>query len=105
FCIVALLGLSHAIAAIVPIEAGMAIVLWIGIVITAQAFQACKSAHAPAVALGLFPAIAGWGVLILTQTLGAVSNQQHDFTLADKMLAAPDMFMMAGLHLPGLIAL
>src|SRR6185295_4773453 len=71
FTIVALFGLSRAIAAIMPIEAGMAIVLWIGIVITAQAFSATPRRHAPAVALGLFPAIAGWGVLILTQTLGA----------------------------------
>ena len=36
----------------------MAIVLWIGIIITAQAFQATPPAHAPAVAVGLFPAIA-----------------------------------------------
>lgn len=105
FCVVALLGLSHAIAAIVPIEAGMAIVLWIGIVITAQAFQACKREHAPAVALGLFPAIAAWGVLILTQTLGAAANLQQDFTFADRALAHPELFLRAGLHLPGMIAL
>ncbi len=105
FCVVALLGLSHAIAAIIPIEAGMAIVLWIGIVITAQAFQACKPAHAPAVALGLFPAIAGWGVLILTQTLGAAGNVLHDFAFADRVLAQPDAFLGAGLHLSGLTAL
>lgn len=105
FCVVALLGLSHAIAALVPIEAGMAIVLWIGIVITAQAFQACKPAHAPAVALGLFPAIAGWGVMILTQTLGAAANLQKDFALPDRVLASPEAFMGAGLHLPGLVAL
>ena len=39
----------------VPIDAGMAIVLWIGIVITAQAFQATPRAHAPAVVVGLLP--------------------------------------------------
>ena len=105
FCVVALLGLSHAIAAIVPIEAGMAIVLWIGIVITAQAFQACKQAHAPAVALGLFPAIAAWGVLILSQTLGAAGMAAQDFGLADRVLGKPDAFMGAGLHLEGMIAL
>jgi len=105
FCVVAVFGLSHAIASIVPIEAGMAIVLWIGVVITAQAFQACKKEHAPAVALGLFPAIAGWGVLILTQTLGAASFALHDFTLTDRVLQNPDAFMGAGLHLSGLVAL
>jgi AGZA family xanthine/uracil permease-like MFS transporter len=105
FCVIALFGLSHAIAAIVPVEAGMAIVLWIGIVITAQAFSATKPAHSPAVALGLFPAIAGWGVLILTQTLGAAGNTLKDFGLADRVLARPDAFLGAGLHLEGLVAL
>jgi AGZA family xanthine/uracil permease-like MFS transporter len=105
FCIVALFGLSSAIAAIIPIEAGMAIVLWIGIVITAQAFQAVKSEHAPAVALGLFPAIAGWGVLILSQTLGAVAVTLSDFGLPDRLLAQPGAFLGAGMHLEGLVAL
>ena len=53
------------IALAVPVEAGMAIVLWIGIVIVAQAFEATPSRHAPAVAVGLLPGIAAWGVLML----------------------------------------
>jgi AGZA family xanthine/uracil permease-like MFS transporter len=105
FTVVAVFGLSLAIAAIVPIEAGMAIVLWIGIVITAQAFQAVKSEHAPAVALGLFPAIAGWGVLILSQTLGAAGQVIGDRGLAERVLAAPEAFARAGLHFEGLVAL
>jgi AGZA family xanthine/uracil permease-like MFS transporter len=105
FCVVALFGLSATIAAIVPIEAGMAIVLWIGIVITAQAFQAVKTEHAPAVALGLFPAIAGWGVLILGQTLGAAGSVLGDRNLAERVLHAPRAFLDAGLHFEGLVAL
>ena len=105
FALVALFGLSHAISTLIPIEAGMAIVLWIGIVITAQAFQATASKHAPAVALGLFPAIVGWGVLVLTQTLGAVNVATGNFALADQVLAKPEAFAAAGLHLPGMIAL
>jgi AGZA family xanthine/uracil permease-like MFS transporter len=105
FVVIALLGLSHAVSALVPIEAGMAIVLWIGIVITAQAFQAVPVRHAPAVALGLFPAIAGWGVLILTQTLGAAGIVTQDMTLADKVLKAPAAFGAVGLNLSGMIAL
>jgi AGZA family xanthine/uracil permease-like MFS transporter len=105
FTVVALLGLSHAISAILPIESGMAIVLWIGIVITAQAFVATPARHAPAVALGLFPAIAGWGAVILTQTLSAAGFASGDFTLADRVLAKPEAFMSAGLRLDGLVAL
>jgi len=105
FAVVALLGLSHLISALMPIEAGMAIVLWIGIVITAQAFVATPARHAPAVALGLFPAIAGWGVLVLTQTLGAAGVALSDFGLAQRVLDRPEAFAGAGLQLPGLIAL
>ena len=105
FCVIALFGLSGAIAAVIPIEAGMAIVLWIGVVITAQAFQAVKQEHAPAVALGLFPAIAGWGVMILGQTLGAAGQVLSDPLFADRVLQQPAAFARAGMHLDGLIAL
>ncbi|MDX1966404.1 MAG: NCS2 family permease [Planctomycetaceae bacterium] len=57
-CLTGTVGIVNA---IVPIEAGVAIVLWIGIIITAQAFAATPDEHAPAVAVGLFPAIAAWG--------------------------------------------
>src|SRR5690606_8875587 len=51
---ICLTGTVTAISRAVPIEAGVAIVLWIGIIITAQAFQATVRDHAPAVAIGLF---------------------------------------------------
>ena len=60
-----LTGTLGAVAWAVPIEAGMAIVLWIGIVITAQAFQATPGAHAPAVVMGLLPGVAAWGALMV----------------------------------------
>lgn len=65
---ICLTGTVGVIGSIVPIEAGIAIVLWIGVIMTAQAFQATPSEHAPAVAVGLFPAIAAWG---FTVTQGA----------------------------------
>ena len=55
----------------VPIEAGMAIVLWIGLVIAAQAFQATPREHAPAVVLGMLPGVAAWGVLMAKAGLRA----------------------------------
>lgn len=57
-----LTGTVGVVNALIPIEAGVAIVLWIGIIITAQAFAATPTEHAPAVAVGLFPAIAAWGL-------------------------------------------
>lgn len=49
----------------------MAIVLWIGIVIVAQAFDATPRHHAAAVAVGLLPGIAAWGTLMLKTGLRA----------------------------------
>lgn len=53
----------------VPVDAAMAIVLWIGIVITAQAFSATPRSHAPAVVLGVLPAIAAWGAIMIKTAL------------------------------------
>jgi AGZA family xanthine/uracil permease-like MFS transporter len=55
----------------VPIDAGMAIVLWIGMVITAQAFSATPRAHAPAVVIGLLPGVGAWGALMAKSGLRA----------------------------------
>jgi AGZA family xanthine/uracil permease-like MFS transporter len=63
--ILSVFGLIALISAIIPIEAGMAIVLWIGIVIGSQAFQAVPKNHSPAVIVGLFPALAGWAILMI----------------------------------------
>lgn len=64
---ITLFGCVKLINTIVPMEAGIAIVLWIGIIISAQAYQATPREHAPAVVVGLFPAFAAWGINILKQ--------------------------------------
>jgi AGZA family xanthine/uracil permease-like MFS transporter len=55
----------------VPVDAGMAIVLWIGLVITAQAFTATPREHAPAVVVGLLPGVGAWGALMAKNGLRA----------------------------------
>jgi AGZA family xanthine/uracil permease-like MFS transporter len=60
--LIVLTGVVAHVAWAVPIDAGMAIVLWIGIVMTAQAFTATPREHAPAVVIGLLPGLAAWGV-------------------------------------------
>ncbi len=69
FTVVCLTGLMAHVVHQVPVDAGMAIVLWIGIVITAQAFSATPRAHAPAVVVGLLPGIAAWGALLVKTSL------------------------------------
>jgi AGZA family xanthine/uracil permease-like MFS transporter len=69
--IVSITGTLAWIAWAVPIDAGMAIVLWIGIVISAQAFEATPREHAPAVVMGLLPGIGAWGALMAKSGLRA----------------------------------
>ncbi|MEJ0001003.1 MAG: NCS2 family permease [Verrucomicrobiota bacterium] len=53
-----------------PVEATLGILLWIGLVITAQAFQETRTAHAPAVAIGFVPTLAAWALVLIQTTLG-----------------------------------
>jgi len=69
--IICITGTLAWIAWAIPIDAGMAIVLWIGIVISAQAFQATPGAHAPAVVVGMLPGIGAWGALMAKTGLRA----------------------------------
>ncbi|MBK1986406.1 NCS2 family permease [Sphaerospermopsis aphanizomenoides BCCUSP55] len=82
--ILCLTGAIALFAYFVPIDAGMAIVLWIGIVIVAQSFTATPSHHAPAVVVGLLPGIAGWGALIAKNALRAagLGTPEKPFTPA-----------------------
>ncbi|MDX6767436.1 MAG: hypothetical protein SFU85_11675 [Candidatus Methylacidiphilales bacterium] len=54
---------------VVPLEATLGIVLWIGLIILAQAFQETPARHALAVGLGLLPALAAWALLLIETTL------------------------------------
>ena len=67
--ILCLTGTLGVITYLIPVDAGMAIVLWIGIVIVAQSFTATPAAHAPAVVMGLLPGIAAWGALIAKNSM------------------------------------
>ena len=72
--VICLTGTLAYLAWAVPIDAGMAIVLWIGIVITAQAFQAVPREHAPAVVLGILPGVAAWGAQMALNGLKAANS-------------------------------
>lgn len=67
--ILCLLGGITLVLKIVPLEATLGILLWIGIMITAQAFQEVPKSHALAVAFGLIPSLAAWALLLVETTL------------------------------------
>jgi len=55
----------------IPLAAGLGIMLWIGLIMVVQAFQAVPKHHAPAVAIGLIPCLAGWVLVLIQGALGA----------------------------------
>jgi adenine/guanine/hypoxanthine permease len=55
-----LTGSMAMIAWAVPADAGLAIIVWIGLIITVQAFEVTPKAHWPAVVLGMTPVILAW---------------------------------------------
>ena len=58
----------------IPAEAGLAIILWIGIIITNQAFEATESRHRVAVVVGIMPGLAAWAMLVIKSSMNAVSG-------------------------------
>ncbi len=52
-----------------PIEATLGILLWIGLIIMAQAFQEVSVAQCPRRGLRLHPALAAWGLYLIQTTL------------------------------------
>jgi AGZA family xanthine/uracil permease-like MFS transporter len=99
FC---LSGTIALLAYLVPIDAGMAIVLWIGIVITAQSFTATPPHHAPAVVVGLLPGIAGWGALIAKNSLRAAGLGTPDQPFTPDLVA---QFKLSDTYIDGAFAL
>ena len=72
--LVCFLGLTALLLAVVPLVAILPILLYIGLVIGAQAFQASPAAHAPAVVLAIIPNIAAWGQVQIDGALNAAGT-------------------------------
>ena len=80
--VLCLTGTIQAVLNLVPLEAGIGILLYIGIIIVAQAFQETPKEHAPAVALGIVPALAAWGLLMVETGMRAAGKSIFDTGLA-----------------------
>ena len=59
-------------AAFIPIEAGMTLVLYIGIVVCAQSFEVTDRRYTSAVVIGLLPAFAAYAGLVMKHSFGVV---------------------------------
>lgn len=74
FTLAFLCGLGPLIVSLIPVEAGIAIVMWIGVVITAQSYAVTPARHYPAVAIGMFPAVAAMGMFFMPMALTAAGH-------------------------------
>ena len=77
-----LTGTIQTVLHFIPLEAGIGILLYIGIIIVAQSFQETPKEHALAVAVGLFPALAAWGLLMVETGLKAGGKSLYEAGLA-----------------------
>ena len=68
-------GIIAVLLALVPVVAISPILLYIGMLIGAQAFQTTPLTHAPAIVLGLLPHLAAWAKTLIDGTLGAAGVQ------------------------------
>jgi AGZA family xanthine/uracil permease-like MFS transporter len=67
-------GIISRMLSLIPVVAISPILLYIGMLIGAQAFQETPKAHAPAIVLALTPHLAAWGKLQIDNALGAAGT-------------------------------
>lgn len=91
------LGLISVLLTIVPIEAILPILIYVGLVIGAQAFQQVDTKYAPAVIIALIPWLADWGQNIIANALTAAGT--------DATTVGYDAIAEAGLEFSGLVTL
>src|SRR5580692_3664552 len=72
--VLAWFGIISVLLALVPVVAISPILLYIGMLIGAQAFQTTPVKHAPAIVLALTPHLAAWAKLQIDTMLGATLN-------------------------------
>ncbi len=80
--LVCFLGLVALLLAVIPLVAILPILLYIGVVIGAQAFQATPREHAPAVILALIPNLASWAQTQVDGALNAAGTSAAKVGLA-----------------------
>jgi AGZA family xanthine/uracil permease-like MFS transporter len=96
----------------IPMEATLGILVWISVIITAQAFQESPKRHALAVAVGLLPSLATWALLLIEASVRASGSSL--FAVAPKfgadlfihgVIALSQGFILTSMILAAIVAL
>ena len=91
-------GIIAVLLALVPVVAISPILLYIGMLIGAQAFQTTPSIHAPAIVLGLLPHLAAWAKTLIDSTLATAGVQVTPELIHDMAMSG---VLYEGLHIFG----
>lgn len=98
--IVCFTGTLSLITYVIPIEAGMAVLVWLGIVMCSLCFQATDRRHAPAVVLGLIPAFAAYVATAVKHALsvgGEIATTSFFFPGVNTIFATTRSFFTDGM--------
>jgi AGZA family xanthine/uracil permease-like MFS transporter len=93
------LGIVPVMLALIPVVAILPILLYIGMLIGAQAFQETPRRHAPAIVLAFVPNVAAWALAQVHGALSAAGVTQIDAVLRSKM--AGEGVLLDGLEVLG----
>jgi AGZA family xanthine/uracil permease-like MFS transporter len=106
-----LFGLTGSVLRVIPLEVTLGILLWIGVVITGQAFSDTPAKHAVAVAVGLIPCLAGWAGLIVETVvrasgmpLDAVAAKTGGDLMLSGLFALGQGFLLSSILLTAMVA-
>ncbi len=107
-----LFGAVSLVLKFVPVEVTLGILLWIGIVMTAQAFQEVPKKHALGVAFGLIPALAAWTLIVVETTLRkagtslqAIAPQFGSELYIDGVISLSQGFLLSSMILAAMLIL
>jgi AGZA family xanthine/uracil permease-like MFS transporter len=81
----------------VPPEAGMAIIVWVGLVITVQAFEATPPRQWPAVIIGMVPVVLSWATFNMKNAL-RITQGAKGYGFSQALV---DRFHAAGTYIDG----
>ena len=98
FILLITFGFMFYVMSFIPLEAIMVIMIWIGLIISIQAFEVSEKKYYIAIFMGIFPAVASWGISMVKAGFRAGGNL---FT-ADKLYPALNkegIDIVGGLHL------
>ncbi|MTI94692.1 MAG: hypothetical protein FH749_04265 [Firmicutes bacterium] len=76
--LICVLGVVPILLNVVPLVAVLPILLYIGLVMGAQAFQATPKQHAPVVILAIIPWVAMWGINLVDNALNAAGTNAYE---------------------------